>query len=119
MSASLYGPATGRRVTTTDLAAMSMTQAVSFTGAQVGAMSTSQLDVLLATSPIVLDLNGDGVHTTSAAQGVSFDLNATGHAHQVGWVSSQDGLLVMDRNHDGQINNGTELFGTPPSDTLI
>jgi len=66
---------------------------------------------LLAWSPIVLDLNGDGVSTVSAAHGVNFDLNATGHANKVGWASSTDGILVMDRNGDGKINDGTELFG--------
>ncbi|HET8870129.1 MAG TPA: hypothetical protein VFM48_06765, partial [Aquabacterium sp.] len=32
--------------------------------------------------------------------------------HQVGWVSSSDGLLVWDKNGDGKINDGSELFGT-------
>ncbi|MBI5258729.1 MAG: hypothetical protein HY855_19650, partial [Burkholderiales bacterium] len=34
-----------------------------------------------------------------------------GHTTQVGWVGGQDGLLVMDRNLDGVINDGRELFG--------
>jgi len=70
----------------------------------------------LLTSPIVLDLDGNGVRTLAAAQGVQFDLNGTGNTHQVGWASSTDGLLVMDRNHDGTINNGTELFGVATLD---
>ncbi|HET6789494.1 MAG TPA: hypothetical protein VFH49_16130, partial [Aquabacterium sp.] len=31
---------------------------------------------------------------------------------RVGWASAHDGLLVMDRNHDGRINDGRELFGS-------
>ena len=62
-------------------------------------------------TPIVLDLNGDGVHTLSASNGVNFDLTATGKSSQVGWVGSGDGLLVRDINHDGVINDGSELFG--------
>jgi hypothetical protein len=62
-------------------------------------------------SPLVLDLNGDGVQTTDTANGVRFDLTATGQASQVGWVAGGDGLLAIDRNHDGQINSGAELFG--------
>jgi hypothetical protein len=62
-------------------------------------------------TPIVLDLNGDGVHTLAASQGVQFDLTGTGHAAKVGWASAQDGLLVRDVNHDGVINDGRELFG--------
>ena len=65
-----------------------------------------------AITPIVLDLNGDGVTTLSVAQGVSFDLAATGTARQTGWVSATDGLLVRDLNADGVINDGRELFGS-------
>jgi hypothetical protein len=43
---------------------------------------------------------------------VQFDLNGTGQTRQVGWASATDGLLVMDRNGDGKINDGRELFGT-------
>ncbi|MEK2481579.1 hypothetical protein AAAB32_10030, partial [Lactobacillus acidophilus] len=62
-------------------------------------------------TPIVLDLDGNGVTTVSSSAGVMFDLNATGNASRVGWASAQDGLLVMDVNGDGIINNGSELFG--------
>jgi hypothetical protein len=57
-------------------------------------------------------LNGDGVRTLSYSSGVQFDLNASGHKVQTGWVSSTDGLLVLDRNHDGIVNDGSELFGS-------
>jgi hypothetical protein len=59
----------------------------------------------------VLDLDGDGVETRALADGVNFDINATGSASQVGWVGKDDGLLVWDRNGDGVINDGKELFG--------
>jgi hypothetical protein len=99
-------------LTTHDLAALSMTQVAAFTSDQIGVMSSSQVDAMIAASPIVLDLNGDGVSTTNAhTAGVNFDLTATGKASTVGWASSTDGLLSIDLNHDGQINNGTELFG--------
>jgi hypothetical protein len=98
-------------MTTHDLASMTMTQVSAFTSDQVGAMSSAQVSAVISASPIVLDLNGDGISTTSAAQGTTFDLNATGHTGKAGWVSSTDGLLAIDLNHDGQINNGTELFG--------
>jgi len=63
-------------------------------------------------SPLVVDLNGDGVQTTSLAQGVVFDLAATGTPVQTGWVSAQDGLLAIDLNLDGVINSGAELLGS-------
>lgn len=48
----------------------------------------------------------------SASSGVKFDLFATGNTVNTGWVSGSDGLLVLDRNHDGLINSGSELFGS-------
>jgi Bacterial Ig-like domain/FG-GAP-like repeat/RTX calcium-binding nonapeptide repeat (4 copies) len=63
------------------------------------------------TSPLVLDLNGDGVQTVDIAHGTAFDLQATGTAQATGWVNAHDGLLAIDLNNDGKINSGAELFG--------
>ncbi|MBV5318809.1 MAG: hypothetical protein JZU50_13505, partial [Desulfobulbaceae bacterium] len=62
-------------------------------------------------TPLVLDLNGDGVHTTDAAHGVLFDVGNTGMAGRSAWADSHDGLLVRDINHNGAIDHGGELFG--------
>src|SRR6266568_152492 len=62
-------------------------------------------------SPIVLDLDGDGVETTNIGAGAFFDLDANGFAEASGWVGKDDGLLVWDRNGDGRIDSGRELFG--------
>jgi hypothetical protein len=65
------------------------------------------------TSPLVLDLNSDGEFTISLADSeVEFDLNGDGKLESVGWVSAKDGLLAIDNNGDGTINDGSELFGT-------
>ncbi len=61
--------------------------------------------------PLVLDLNGDGIQTIAIDAGTYFDHNGDGFAELTGWVDSGDGLLVMDRNGDGFINDGKELFG--------
>ena len=90
---------------------MSMTQLDSLSGSVFAEMNGSQLDAYFAQTPIVLDLDGHGVNTLAAAHGVNFDLLGTGTVNKVGWVAGNDGLLVMDRNHDGIINNGSELFG--------
>jgi large repetitive protein len=62
-------------------------------------------------SPIALDLNGDGIKTVSIDRGVKFDLLNTGNAVNVGWISSGDGLLAVDNNGNGKIDNRAELFG--------
>ena len=62
-------------------------------------------------SPIILDIDGDGVETTGVKDGAYFDHNADGFAEQTGWVGSDDGLLVRDLNGNGQIDSGRELFG--------
>jgi hypothetical protein len=61
--------------------------------------------------PLILDLDGDGTETIGVEAGAYFDHDANGFAEQTGWVSPDDGLLVLDRNNDGVINNGRELFG--------
>jgi hypothetical protein len=74
-------------------------------------MSTAQFAALQSVTPVVLDLDGNGITTRSAADGVAFDIDATGRQTKVGWVGSGDGLLVRDLNGDGVINDGRELFG--------
>jgi hypothetical protein len=97
-------------LTTTQVQALTMTQVSAFTS--TAAFTTTQIPYLTMGSPIVLDLNGDGVKTLGFQSGVNFDLFATGKAVSTGWVSGSDGLLVMDRNQNGTIDSGAELFGT-------
>jgi hypothetical protein len=63
-------------------------------------------------TPLVLDLDGNGVSTTTLQEGVVFDLNADGKAHSVAWIAGGDALLVRDMNGDGCITSGAELFGS-------
>jgi hypothetical protein len=65
--------------------------------------------------PLILDLNNDGVKSTSISDGVLFDLDASGTAERTGWVDRHDGLLALDRNGNGTIDSGAELFGNHTS----
>jgi len=61
--------------------------------------------------PIVIDLDGDGIELLPIHRGVNFDLYGTGSQQAVAWVSPDDGLLVHDRDGNGAIDTGAELFG--------
>jgi hypothetical protein len=74
-------------------------------------------------SPIVVDVSGNGVNLTDADDGVLFDISGYGTTKHMAWTSpgSDDAWLVLDRNNNGVIDDGTELFGnftpqlTPPA----
>jgi hypothetical protein len=69
------------------------------------------LSPLAPAAPIALDLNGDGVHYLAADAGVTFDYG-DGHKVATAWVDSHDGLLAIDANNNGKVDNGTEIvFG--------
>ncbi|MGD7201199.1 calcium-binding protein [Ralstonia pseudosolanacearum] len=61
--------------------------------------------------PLILDLDGDGLEITALAAGVLFDANGDGIKTGSAWAGADDGLLVWDRNGNGQIDSGLELFG--------
>lgn len=64
-------------------------------------------------SPILINLSG-GFELTGLDQAVHFDLDADGENETVSWTdgTGDDAFLVLDRNANGQIDDGTELFGT-------
>jgi hypothetical protein len=87
------------------------------TTAQVSALTTAQSKIVKTktgglVTPLMLDLDGNGVQTLGLSAGVQFDVANLGHAAATGWVAPSDGLLVLDRNHNGVIDDGGELFGS-------
>ena len=63
-------------------------------------------------TPIVLDLDGNGIQTIARADaGGSFDLFGNGQAVVSGWISGGDGFLAIDSNGNGKIDSIAELFG--------
>lgn len=62
-------------------------------------------------SPLILDLNNDGVKTIGVEDGVYFDHDGNRFARKSGWVDANDALLVIDKNQNGMIDSGNELFG--------
>jgi hypothetical protein len=99
-------------LTTAQLQTLTTIQVEALSSTQIQALTTAQVAFLDLSTPLILDLNNDGVKTRSISEGTTFDILATGNKINTGWVSSEDGLLVFDRNNDGLINDGSELFGS-------
>jgi hypothetical protein len=99
-------------LTTGQVAALTTGAVEALTTSQIAAFNTDQISFLQLGTPIVLDLNGDGVQTRSISAGVKFDLFGDGREVSTGFVDQIDGLLARDINGDGKINGGKELFGS-------
>jgi hypothetical protein len=61
--------------------------------------------------PIVLDLDGDGIELTSYKNGAAFDILGNGGVQNTAFVTGGDAFLALDRNVNGKIDSGKELFG--------
>lgn len=59
--------------------------------------------------PLVLNFNGNAAELTTTR--FSFDIDSDGQQDQIAFTGPNSGFLALDRNKDGVINNGSELFG--------
>ena len=64
-------------------------------------------------SPIVLDVSGNGFSLTSPENGINFDFLGNGQRVRIAWTApgSDDAWLVLDRNGNGLIDSAKEMFG--------
>jgi len=80
---------------------------ITASGGQIAVAGTTSVS-----PPIVLDLNGDGVHFTPLSEGVTFDYAGNDHAVGTAWAGKDDGILAVDLNGNGKVDNGSEIvFG--------
>lgn len=106
-------------VTTSSSASAKVTTGEGGTQVEVSASAERRVRVELrakvqppASDPLIVDLDGDGIYrTTGVAGGVRFDVDADGAAEQTSWIGRGDAFLVWDRNGNGRIDDGRELFG--------
>lgn len=84
----------------------------SWTDATISILQRLFGDAETQISPLVLDLDGNGITTRSlTGNAIHFDHDGNGFAERSGWVGAGDGLLVRDLDGNGRISNGNELFG--------
>lgn len=82
-----------------------------------GNIQTTGPDALTSVSlidPLVIDLGGNGVELST--DHFEFDLDSDGTSDQISAPTGNSGFLALDKNGDGKINNGNELFGTKSGD---
>jgi hypothetical protein len=77
-------------------------------------VSIRQGDARQKKDPLVLNFGGSAAQLTS--QRFKFDLDSDGKKEDINFVTGGSGFLAFDRNGDGKINNGSELFGTKSGD---
>ncbi|MDC6213320.1 hypothetical protein [Ralstonia solanacearum] len=86
----------------------SNTQTVS---ASVGTTPDPLVKTIRYVDPLILDLDGDGLEITPLSHGILFDADGDTIKTGTAWANADDGILVWDRNGNGIIDSGKELFG--------
>lgn len=71
---------------------------------------TRTVENVQCVDPLVINLEGNIADVSD--QKFFFDLDADGTADEISMLGKGSGFLALDLNGDGQINDGTELFGT-------
>ena len=75
---------------------------------------TAETYTRVLTDPLVINM--DTGATSIFDQKFKFDIDADGKEDEISFVGKGSGFLALDKNNDGKINDGTELFGTKSGD---
>lgn len=75
-----------------------------------GAYQSISEEEYIVTDPLVINLDSDVASVTD--QKFLFDIDADGTKDEISFVGEGSGFLALDKNNDGVINDGSELFGT-------
>ena len=74
----------------------------------------TQVQTRVLCDPLVINLEGNMAEL--ADQTFFFDIDADGKTDEISTLNSKSGYLALDRNKDGVINDGSELFGAKSGD---
>ncbi|HEX6603527.1 MAG TPA: cadherin-like domain-containing protein, partial [Sphingomicrobium sp.] len=92
-----------------------LTAGVNATIKYITSGTTTTAVITSGAPPVALDMNGDGhVDFLPASAGVSFDYG--GGSVSTAWVGPNDGILVRDGNHDGQVSGNEVMFASSGTD---
>ncbi|MBF0266614.1 MAG: hypothetical protein HQL46_15230 [Gammaproteobacteria bacterium] len=79
---------------------------------KISSQNTSQVSPPpQSADPLAFDLDGNGIQTTGIKNGAIFDINADGKNEKTSFITGNDAFLAYDKNGNGIIDNGSELFG--------
>jgi len=81
------------------------------------ASASLSVEVAFGNNPIAIDLGGEGVEYLSTDAGVVFTDQTTGESVNSAWVGPEDGMLVIDANNSGTVDESREYVFTEWSDT--
>ncbi len=77
-------------------------------------ISIERVEGLVVKDPLVVNFGGSPASLT--IDKVEFDIDSDGEKDRISFVNPGSGFLAYDKNGDGTINNGTELFGAKTGD---
>ena len=106
--------ATSGIVRTADGRDINFNMEVSMSRAFTASINSLEVDSYIKTDPLMINLDTD-IGSVSD-QKFFFDLDADGKEEEISFAGKGSGFLALDRNGDGKINDGSELFGTKSGD---
>lgn len=101
-------------VTTSDGREISFNVTVGMTRSFAAEYASVSAQDYIAVDPLVINM--DGAPAKISDKKFLFDLDSDGELEEISYATGNSGFLALDKNGDGEINNGSELFGTKSGD---
>ena len=102
------------KVQTEDGRSIDFNVAFSMSRACSATINTLEVSNYILTDPLVINLNTE--MTEISDQKFFFDIDSDGKEEEISELGKGSGFLAIDKNEDGKINDGNELFGTKSGD---